>query len=130
MNRRQIVVLAMLGIAVAALVAVLAFRPAPSSPPPMKVFYVSARTAENGNFNVTAITVNQGDHVVIRMRSLDTTHGVFLSTPWLTINELAPPGQETTVEFDAFQKGTYTIHCSNALCSPRHAEMTITLTIQ
>jgi heme/copper-type cytochrome/quinol oxidase subunit 2 len=95
-----------------------------------RVFHISALTAENGNFNVSTITVKQGDHIVLKVTSEDTSHGILLSTPWVTVNKIAPPGQETTVEFDAAERGTYTIYCANSLCSPLHHEMTITLVIE
>ncbi len=41
-----------------------------------KIFYISARTAETGNFNLSTFMVNQGNHVVIRLTALDTTHGI------------------------------------------------------
>ena len=123
-------------VAILALAGLAAFYPRPAGVPPgenggnEKVFYLSARIAEDGGFNLSEIRVQEGDHVVLYVRSLDTTHGVVLQTPWVFIRELVPPGAQRRVEFDAAQPGTYQILCPNPLCSPLHHEMMVDLIIE
>ncbi len=130
MDRRWVIVAAAVGVAAVVGVIIASGIVSPKTPVETRVFHISAQTAEAGNFNVSTITVKHGDHVVLKITSLDTSHGILLSTPWVTVNKLAPPGGETTVEFDALQRGTYTIYCANSLCSPLHHEMRIALVIE
>jgi len=107
--------------------------PPPPPPPPVRterVFFISAQIHENSGFNVSEIRVQRGDHVVLVVTSLDTTHGILLDLPWVSISNTVPPGQTERVEFDAEQTGTFTIYCPNPLCSAEHYLMRIALVIE
>jgi len=70
------------------------------------------------------VEVNQGDHVVWHLTSLETardaTHGFALSG--YNINLSLEPGETQTIEFDAAQSGTFTYYCTE-FCSALHLEM-------
>ncbi|MBL8057132.1 MAG: Sec-dependent nitrous-oxide reductase [Anaerolineales bacterium] len=70
------------------------------------------------------IEINQGDHVVWHLTSLertpDATHGFALSG--YNINLSLEPGETQTIEFDAKQAGTFTYYCTE-FCSALHLEM-------
>lgn len=131
MNDKLLITFVVFGIVAVAGLAAFYPRVAQAPPEPRSsVFYISARIAEDGGFNVSEIRVRQGDHVVVFLRSLDTTHGIVLRTPWVTIGEQVFVGQQKRFEFDARLAGLYQIFCANPLCSPSHHEMVIDLVVE
>ncbi|MBP7694410.1 MAG: Sec-dependent nitrous-oxide reductase, partial [Anaerolineales bacterium] len=70
------------------------------------------------------IEINQGDHVVWHLTSLertpDATHGFALAG--YNINLSLEPGETQTIEFDATQAGTFIYYCTE-FCSALHLEM-------
>ncbi len=70
------------------------------------------------------VEINQGDHVVWHLTSLertpDATHG--FAVPGYNINLSLEPGESQTIEFDANQDGTFPFYCTE-FCSALHLEM-------
>jgi heme/copper-type cytochrome/quinol oxidase subunit 2 len=67
------------------------------------------------------ITVNQGDHVVVRVRSADVLHS--FAIPIMRIGPLdVPAGHTVEVEFDANRSGPLTFLCWQ-MCSPAHGNL-------
>ena len=70
------------------------------------------------------VEINQGDHVVWHLTSLertpDATHG--FAVPGYNINLSLEPGESQTIEFDATQDGTFPFYCTE-FCSALHLEM-------
>lgn len=64
------------------------------------------------------IPLNQGDHVVVRLRSADVLHS--FAIPLLRLGPVdMPAGHTVDVEFDATHPGTLTFLCLQ-VCSPQH----------
>lgn len=67
------------------------------------------------------ITVNQGDHVVVRVRSADVLHS--FAIPIMRIGPLdVPAGHTIEVQFDANRSGPLTFLCWQ-MCSPAHGNL-------
>lgn len=77
-------------------------------------------TAKQFEFTPNPIKVKLGEFVRLNMTSLDVTHG--LSIPDYGINEIINPGEVTSVEFQAVQKGTFPFSCS-VQCGLGHSGM-------
>lgn len=77
-------------------------------------------TAKQWEFNPNTITVNEGDTVKIRVKSLDVTHGFGISG--YNINKVVNPGDTVDVELIADQKGTFNFICT-VPCGPGHSSM-------
>ena len=84
-------------------------------------------TAKQFAFDPNVITVNKGDHVILKIKSLDVTHGFAL--PDFGVNVPLTPGDEKTVEFDATKSGEFGFFCS-VVCGSGHKDMTGTLIVQ
>lgn len=70
---------------------------------------------------VEEIPLNQGDHVVVRLRSADVLHS--FAIPLLRIGPVdVPAGHTVEVEFDAERPGVLTFLCWQ-VCSPDHAKL-------
>ncbi len=67
------------------------------------------------------IVLNQGDHVVVRVRSSDVLHS--FAIPILRVGPLdVPAGHTVEVQFDANRPGVLTFLCWQ-VCSPEHANL-------
>lgn len=67
------------------------------------------------------IHLNQGDHVVVRVRSADLLHS--FAIPIMHIGPVdVPAGHTVVVQFDANRPGTLTFLCWQ-VCSPDHGEL-------
>lgn len=67
------------------------------------------------------ITVNQGDHVVVRVRSADVLHS--FAIPIMRIGPVdVPAGHTIEVQFDANRSGPLTFLCWQ-MCSPAHGNL-------
>jgi nitrous-oxide reductase len=81
-------------------------------------------TAVRSHFKPERIEINQGDHVIWRITSLeqtkDATHGFGL--PGYNISLSIEPGETVTFEFIADRPGTYAWYCTE-FCSALHLEM-------
>lgn len=103
------------------LLATLAFFAGASPTPaetPVKTIEVAASRYK---FDPEKIEVNEGDRVVLKMRSLDVAHG--LGVKEFKVQAAIPKGGEVvTVEFVASKAGTYVIECSE-YCGRGHKGM-------
>ena len=81
-------------------------------------------TVVRSHFSPERVTVQQGDHVIWHLTSLertrDATHGFALSG--YNINLSLEPGETETIEFDATMSGTFSYFCTE-FCSALHLEM-------
>jgi nitrous-oxide reductase len=81
-------------------------------------------TVVRSHYNPEHVEINQGDHVIWHLTSLertpDATHG--FAIPGYNINLSLEPGETQTVEFDAHQAGTFAFYCTE-FCSALHLEM-------
>lgn len=81
-------------------------------------------TLVRSHFTPEHIEVNQGDHIVWHVtsieRSHDSTHG--LAVCGYNINLSLEPGETSTMEFDADRAGVYPYYCTE-FCSALHLEM-------
>ena len=87
-----------------------------------RIIDIVAAVPEAGGFQPNAITVQAGETVTLRFRSVDVTHGVAIG-PAMGIDLGAiDPGhtKEVTLTFD--RGGTYTFYC-NTWCSANHWRM-------
>jgi heme/copper-type cytochrome/quinol oxidase subunit 2 len=67
------------------------------------------------------INLNQGDHVVVRVRSSDVLHS--FAIPIMHIGPVdVPAGHTVTVQFDANRSGVLTFLCWQ-VCSPVHGNL-------
>ena len=82
--------------------------------------------AKQWDFSPSTITVNQGDKVILNVKSIDVAHGLAIRE--FGINEYLSPGQTTKIEFTANRKGTYSFFCSVS-CGVGHSRMRGTLII-
>ena len=76
--------------------------------------------AKQWEFDPETITVNQGNKVILHIKSVDVTHGFAL--PDFNVNANLAPGKTVDVEFTADKKGTFTFQCS-VFCGSGHREM-------
>jgi len=85
---------------------------------PVKTFEVAASRYK---FDPISIEVDEGDRVVLKMRSLDVAHG--LAVKEFKAKAAIPKGGEVvTLEFVASKAGTYAIECSE-YCGRGHKGM-------
>ncbi len=77
-------------------------------------------TASQYSFAPSEIRVNQGDTLVIKVRSVDVEHG--LSIPKLGVSVNLKPNVEQTVTIKADAKGTFPFTCS-VFCGSGHSQM-------
>lgn len=78
-------------------------------------------------FEPATITVNEGDTVVINIKSTDVAHGIAISA--FGVNEKLEPGKVTKVQFIADKKGTFPFVCS-VFCGSGHGAMRGTLIVE
>jgi cytochrome c oxidase subunit 2 len=92
--------------------------PAPAADAPVKTFEVAASRYK---FDPERLEVDEGDRVVLKLRSLDVAHG--LAVKEFKAQAAIPKGGEVvTVEFVASKAGTYVIECSE-YCGRGHKGM-------
>jgi cytochrome c oxidase subunit 2 len=93
---------------------------AAATPPPeptVKEFSVIAKQFE---FVPGTITVDKGDRVVLKVKSVDVAHGIAIRE--FNINEHLEPGEEVTIEFVADKAGKFDMYC-NVFCGSGHGGM-------
>jgi cytochrome c oxidase subunit II len=103
------------------------FAGASASPadPPVKTLEVAASRFK---FDPETIEVDEGDRVVLKLKSLDVAHG--LTVKEFKVEAAIPKGGEVvTVEFVAAKAGTYAFTCSE-YCGRGHKGMKGTLTVR
>jgi cytochrome c oxidase subunit II len=91
---------------------------APAEPPGTRSFDV---VASRWKFVPEVLEVDEGDHVVLRMRSSDTAHGLAIKE-FKVKKDLPDTGEVVTVEFVAARTGTFRIQCSE-YCGKGHSRM-------
>ncbi len=89
-----------------------------------KRFDVTARQFE---FEPGTIEVNQGDVVILKIKSIDVDHGFAL--PDFGVSQYLESGKDVSVQFTADKKGTFTFFC-NVLCGSGHDSMKGTLVVK
>lgn len=77
-------------------------------------------TAKRFDFTPSTITVNKGDKVKLRIKSIDVTHG--FSLPGYGISRTLEPNKDVVVEFVADKAGSFEFRC-NVFCGSSHSEM-------
>ncbi len=77
-------------------------------------------TARQFRFDPGVIEVNKGDRVILKIRSVDVTHGFYLDG--YGINEELWPFQEKTIEFTADRPGRFMFRCA-VTCGTFHPYM-------
>src|SRR3989344_2236190 len=80
--------------------------------------------AKNWEFQPSIITVNEGDTVILRVKSIDVEHS--LAIPEFGVNQVLSPGKIAEVKFVADQKGNFEMFCA-VYCGTGHREMKGTL---
>ena len=90
---------------------------APSSAPQVKEFSITASQFE---FNPSTITVNKGDVVKLKLKSVDVTHSFSLLE--FSINEELNQGEEVEVGFTADKAGEFRFFCA-IYCGSGHTDM-------
>jgi cytochrome c oxidase subunit 2 len=78
-------------------------------------------TASKFKFEPGTIEVNEGDHVVLKIHSADTVHGLAVKEFKARV-KVPKTGQEVTLEFVADKPGTFKISCSE-YCGGGHSGM-------
>ena len=68
------------------------------------------------------IEVTRGDHVVIKLRSADVTHGFSLKAFGIYVAKGIQPGKTVYVSFKADKTGTFSFMC-NVFCGDIHQHM-------
>ena len=90
---------------------------------------IEEKTSETKTFNIVAkkfefipsrIEVNEGDTVILNVKSIDVRHGFGILA--FGVNEKLEPGKEITVEFVADKKGTHSMVCT-VFCGSGHSGM-------
>ncbi len=66
------------------------------------------------------IEVNQGDHLIIRLKSADLAHGLYIDG--YQVNVRADPGEEVAIPLTANKVGKFRFRCSET-CGPLHPFM-------
>ena len=83
--------------------------------------------AKQFSFEPNKIEVNQGDVVILKIKSVDVDHGIAI--PDFGVSKTLQSGKEETIQFTADKKGTFTFFC-NVLCGSGHESMTGTLVVK
>jgi len=84
-------------------------------------------TASRFEYEPSTIEVDEGDHVVLHLRSSDATHGVSIKEYRIKAR-IPRTGEVVTVEFDATRAGTFVFACSE-YCGFGHSRMKGTLVV-
>jgi cytochrome c oxidase subunit 2 len=97
--------------------------------PPAPPYVVKSFTMEAKQFEFIpdTITVQEGDHVELKVTSTDVSHGIAISA--FGVRESLPPNKEVTIEFVADKKGSFNFFCS-VPCGSGHRGMTGTLIVE
>jgi cytochrome c oxidase subunit II len=84
-------------------------------------------TASKYKFEPAIIEVNEGDRVVLRVKSIDTVHGLAVKEFKAKV-KVPKTGEEVSLEFLADKPGTFKITCSE-YCGGGHSAMKGTLVV-
>ena len=97
---------------------------ADATAPEPKTFQI---IASKFKFEPATIEVTEGDRVVLKVRSVDTVHGLAVKEFKAKV-KVPKTGEEVTLEFLADQPGTFKITCSE-YCGGGHSSMKGTLVV-
>ena len=100
------------------LIVTVASPAAPSEPSATRSFEV---IASRWKFEPAVLEVDEGDRVILRLRSSDTAHGLAIKE-FKVKKDLPDTGEEVTVEFVATKAGTFKVECSE-YCGKGHSKM-------
>jgi heme/copper-type cytochrome/quinol oxidase subunit 2 len=95
----------------------LIFTPTPSYASTKQTIYVELSQFK---FEPGRIIVNKGDTVIIKLKSVDVTHGFYVDG--YDVNLIIMPGEVVTVTIIADKAGKFKIRCS-VICGPLHPFM-------
>jgi heme/copper-type cytochrome/quinol oxidase subunit 2 len=73
------------------------------------------------------IVVKHGEKVILKITAIDVPHGIRI--PEFDINQVLSKGETKTVEFTAFRKGQFMVHCS-VYCGPDHGKQKTRLIVK
>jgi len=76
--------------------------------------------ASQFKFEPSTITVNRGDSVRLRVKSVDVTHGFDIEG--YDVERTLAPGQEVVIDFVADKSGEFEFYC-NTICGLGHTGM-------
>ena len=103
------------------LIVTVAAPAAPSDAPASPTTRSFEVVASRWKFEPEVLEVDEGDRVVLRMRSSDTAHGLAIKE-FKVKKDLPDTGEEITVEFVASKVGTFRVECSE-YCGKGHSKM-------
>jgi cytochrome c oxidase subunit 2 len=84
-------------------------------------------TARNYAYDPERIVVKQGEHIILKVRTVDVGHGFYLDG--YAIDEEVLPDEEVIIEFLAEKEGKFAIRCS-VTCGPFHPYMKAELIVE
>lgn len=89
---------------------------------------VFAMTASRYQFEPALIEVEEGDRVVLKLRSVDGPHGIAIKGVKAKAS-IPEDGSVVTLEFVATKAGRFNFTC-NEYCGPGHSRMTGSLVVK
>jgi cytochrome c oxidase subunit II len=104
----------------------LAALAAPSSPPAQEPRVVEIR-AKRFEFTPNVVTLKKDEPVVLRLRSDDFTHGLYMKA--LGIDSEFAPGKAVDVPLTPRTPGRYTVICDH-FCGSGHGNMKMTIVVE
>jgi cytochrome c oxidase subunit 2 len=78
-------------------------------------------------FSPDPIVVKHGEKVILKIKAMDVPHGIRI--PEFNINQVLPKGETRTVEFTAYRRGQFMVHCS-VYCGPDHGKQKTRLIVK
>lgn len=100
------------------LIVAAALPAAPVEPPGTRTFDV---IASRWKFEPEVLEVDEGDRVVLRVRSTDTAHGLAIKE-FKVKHDVPDTGEVITLDFLAARPGTFRVECSE-YCGKGHSKM-------
>ena len=122
MNRSGYLFTALLGLALAMLLALGSPRRAHAEGSPRVIEITAKRFA----FSPNQITIKKGETVKLRLTTEDVTHGFFMRA--LKIDEDIEPGKPTEITLTPQTAGMFTTICDH-FCGANHGNMNMTITV-
>jgi cytochrome c oxidase subunit 2 len=84
-------------------------------------------TAKRFEFTPNQITLKRGEPVILRLKSMDVTHGFF--SRQLKIDGLIEPGKTLEVNLTPQTPGTYAVICHH-FCGSGHGNMKMSIVVE
>jgi cytochrome c oxidase subunit 2 len=84
-------------------------------------------SAQRFKFTPNVITIKKGETVILRLNSLDVTHGFFMKP--LKIDEVIVPGKPTELTLTPQQAGRFMTICDH-FCGSGHGNMNMTIVVE